>query len=116
MRYAIAILLFASVAHAQTAPIDIPFSWQSNGKNVTGFRLYKGTSPATFIKAADIVGATVRTYNFKSTEMLPICFGLSAYGAGGESAIVTKDNNGVDVCVGKPDSPSSFSFSAPSNP
>lgn len=107
-----ALLGYVGFAYAQPMQsIKIDFSWAHNGEYTTGFRLYKGTSPNVFVKAVDIPGPTVRSYTFTSTENLPICFGMSAYGPSGESALITKTPGGVDVCVGKPAPLSSFLFS-----
>lgn len=91
--------------------IKVDFTWTHNGEFTTGYRLYKGPTPSTLVKAIDIPGNTVRTYSFTSVETLPICFGMSAFGPSGESSIVSSTTGGVNVCVGKPVPLSSFSFS-----
>lgn len=111
------LLATCSIAEAQTQTVKVDFGWTHNGQYTTGFRLYKGPTPATLAKAVDIPGgSTVRTYLFTGTETLPVCFGLSAYGPSGESPVVSKTDAGVDVCLGKPGAPTSFTFSVQSNP
>lgn len=108
-------LLLPSIAVAQPLQnVKIDFSWQHDGQFTTGFRLYKGPTPGALVKAVDIPGGSaIRSYSYSAVDTLPECFGLSAYGPSGESAIMTKTPAGVDVCLGKPVAPTSFSFSVP---
>jgi hypothetical protein len=115
MKKLLFLLLLATTVEAQPLQqVKVDFAWQHNGQFTTGFRLYKGASTATLVKAVDMPGgSTARAYSYTGTDTLPVCFGLSAYGPSGESAVVSKTDTGVDVCLGKPGAPTSFSFSVP---
>lgn len=110
----IALLLgcFCSIAQAQPAQqLTVKFNWTHDGQFTNGFRLYKGGSPGALLKVADIAGGSTRTFTYSGLEQFPVCFGISAIGPTGESAVMTKDQAGVDVCLGKPQAPGGFSFS-----
>lgn len=115
MRFAlalVALLAFAAPAAAQPAQqLSVKFNWQHDGQYTSGFKLYKGSSPGALLKVVDIPGGSTRTYTYSALEQLPVCFGLSAVGPTGESAVITKDSTGADVCLGKPQAPTGFSFS-----
>ena len=106
------LLLLASSAESQTlTPVTVDLNWAHDGKNVTGFRIHKGSSVSSLSKAVDINGASVRTYRYTGNEALPVCIGISAVNQLGESPVVSKTDAGVDVCLGKPGAPTSFTFS-----
>lgn len=111
------VFLFCSTASAQpNQTVGVDFSWLHNGQYADGFRIYKGASPTTLAKLKDLPGADVRNYSHVAVETLPVCFGVSAYSIVGESALATKKPDGSDMCLGKPQSPTSFSSKATSTP
>lgn len=100
-------LLFATAtARAQTGN-TIVFSWQLvTPPEADGFRLYKGKNVSSLVKIGEIPGGAVREYTYVRPDKEAACFGLSSYNVDGESPITFKRDDGVNLCFGKPASPS----------
>lgn len=93
----------AVVAHAQTTIRPIEFSWtQETPPSVTGFKLYKGKNVTSLVKIADIPDGAARSYVYQRTDTNAACFGMSAVNEDGESTIQIKQDNGSNLCFGKP--------------
>lgn len=94
------------VALAQTTIKPVVISWNLTvPPNADGFRLYKGKNTSSLVKIADIAGGDTRQFTYQRTDTNAACYGLSAFNAEGESEITYKQDNGVNLCLGKPTAP-----------
>lgn len=81
-------LLLGSQADAQTRSATFTLSWTDNSNNETGFKLYRKNADATFTQIGQ-VGANSVTFvapPLVAVEGAQVCFAVSAFNTGGESA------------------------------
>jgi hypothetical protein len=111
----IALLLVCLIVPSVAYAADITFAWTHSGEGKpAGFKLYNGDAPQGDKMQAllDVPDGAARKVTVAVSHADIKCYGLSAYNALGESAITVKQDNGEDLCLGKPLAPSAFTYSA----
>lgn len=109
------LLLCLLLLPATVGAAEITFLWEHEGQGKpSGFKLYSGDLPqADRMKSLlDIPDGAARKVTILAEHEDIRCYGLSAYNVMGESAITLEQDNGEDLCLGKPLAPRGFTFLA----
>ena len=81
--YFVAVLLWASTAHAVTT---VTISWQDNANNEDGFTIERATSAAGPFTGVGTVGANVTSYvDTNLPEAATVCYRMNAFNIAGAS-------------------------------
>lgn len=105
----------AKAAVTKDSVINVHMEWlyPGDGPIVKGYKIYRGNSLTNFTTFVDVPAEDLNMYVYtvKTTDTLPLCFGISAYNEFGESEITTTTTTGEIPCIGEsPVAPVNFIF------
>lgn len=114
------LMLSKAFAQNQVTPTEpsVEFKWEHpDPESIDGFRLYtfeeEKKDELALVKEINDPNTMSAEYSWTGSDGEHRCFGVVAFGPGGESRLVTQTHAGRDLCLGKLDGPGNIIITGP---